>query len=103
MEMLTPLSLLWCSDLIPLRRGQSDLDGLCTYATVWVCLFVRGCSVYVCAYPAVKALAVGAGSSEVDIRVLADLVDGLGLTGHTLQIHHGNMATLDEHLSHTQK
>lgn len=54
-----------------------------------------------CVYPAVKALAVGAGSSEVDVRVLADLVDGLGLTGHTLEIHHGNMAALDKHLSHT--
>lgn len=47
-----------------------------------------------------KALAVGAGSSEVDIRVLADLIQGLGLAGHALQIHHGNMTTLDKHLSH---
>lgn len=48
-----------------------------------------------CGYPSMQALAVGARSSEVDIRVLADLVDGLGLTGHTLQIYHGYMATLD--------
>lgn len=82
--MLISLSLLWCSDLIPLWDTEFGFACLCLYV-----------------YPTVKALAVGAGSSEVDIRVLADLVDGLGLTGHALQIHHGNMATLDEHLSHT--
>lgn len=59
---------------------------------VRVCVFV---------YPTVKALAVGAGSSEVDVGVLADLVQGLGLAGHTLQIHHGNMTTLDQHLYNT--
>lgn len=48
-----------------------------------------------------QALAVGAGSSEIYIRVEADLVYGLGLAGHTLQIHHGNVATLDMHLSNT--
>lgn len=49
-----------------------------------------------------NALAVGAGSSEVDIRVLADLVNRLGLTGHTLKIHNGNVAALDEHLLQKQ-
>lgn len=53
----------------------------------------------VCFYPAAKALAVSAGSSEVDIGVLADFVDGLCPTGHTLQIYHGNVTALDEHLS----
>lgn len=51
-----------------------------------------------CVYPAVEALAVRAGSSEVDVRVLADLIQGLGLAGYTFQIHHGNVTTLDEHL-----
>lgn len=55
----------------------------------------------VCVYPTVEALAVGAGSSEVDVRVLADLIQGLDLAGYAFQIHHGNMATLDKHLSHT--
>lgn len=57
----------------------------------------------VCFYPAVKALAVRAGPSEVDVRVLADLIQGLGLAGNTFQIHHGNVTTLDKHLQHTTK
>lgn len=65
----------------------------------------RRVGMYVCerVYPAVEALAVGAGSSQVDVRVLADLVQRLGLTGHTLQVHHGNVATLDKHLPHTHR
>lgn len=59
--------------------------------------------VNVCFYPAVKALAVRAGPSEVDVRVLADLIQGLGLAGNTFQIHHGNVTTLDKHLEHTMK
>lgn len=56
-----------------------------------------------CVYPTMQAVAVGAVSSEVDVGVLADLVQRLGLAGNTFQIHHWNMTTLDQHLSHTHK
>lgn len=56
-----------------------------------------------CVYPAMQAVTVGAVSSEVDVGVLADLVQRLGLAGNAFQIHHWNMTTLDQHLSHTHK
>lgn len=52
----------------------------------------------VCVYPTVEALAVRAGSPEVDVGVLADFIQGLGLTGNAFQIHHGNVTALDEDL-----
>lgn len=51
-----------------------------------------------CDYPLVNALAVGAGSSKEDVWVLVDLINGLGLAGHALQIHHGDVATLHKNL-----
>lgn len=46
----------------------------------------------------VGSFTVVASSFEVHIGVQADLIDGLGLTGHTLQIHYGNVAVLYQHL-----
>lgn len=54
---------------------------------------------FVSVYPSRKALAVGTGSFEIDVGVLADLIERLGLTRDALQIHHGNMAALYQHLT----
>lgn len=86
-----------------MRSGSADVLFTPTKAA-WIWTRSRGLvKVSVCVYPAGKALAVRAGPSEVDVRILADLIQGLGLAGNTFQIHHGNVTTLDKHLEHTMK
>lgn len=65
----------------------------CEYERVPTCL-----NTWVCIYPSRSAQAVAAAAPQVDVGVVADLVQRLDLAGHTLQRHHRDVGAPHQHL-----